>query len=81
MWNPLHTTPIPIKLKKGFALRAITRILSSFDLNLYTINEPVHEISNNVVCASNKASDQPARMRIRAVWSEPLLVAWVFYDC
>ena len=20
-------------------------------------------------------------LRIRAVWSEPLLVAWVFYDC
>ena len=35
------------------------------------INEPVHEISNNVVCATSK----------RAVWSEPLLVAWEFYDC
>ena len=23
-------------------------------------NEPVHEISNNVVCATSKASDQPA---------------------
>ena len=32
--------------------------------------EPVNEISNNVVCAT-----------IRAVWSEPLLDAWVFYDC
>ena len=27
------------------------------------INEPVHEISNNVVCATSKASDQPAHMR------------------
>ena len=27
------------------------------------IIEPVHEISNNVVCATNKASDQPANMR------------------
>ena len=26
-------------------------------------NEPVHEISNNVVCATSKASDQPAHMR------------------
>ena len=26
-------------------------------------NEPVHEISNNVVYATSKASDQPARMR------------------
>ena len=25
--------------------------------------EPVHEISNNVVCATSKASDQPTRMR------------------
>ena len=28
-----------------------------------TINEPVHEISNNVVCATSKASDQPAHTR------------------
>ena len=26
-------------------------------------NEPRHEISNNVVCATNKASDQPAHRR------------------
>ena len=26
-------------------------------------NEPPHEISNNVVCAINKASDQPAHTR------------------
>ena len=26
------------------------------------INEPVHEISNNVVFATSKASDQPAHM-------------------
>ena len=25
--------------------------------------EPVHEISNNVVCATSKPSDQPAHMR------------------
>ena len=24
--------------------------------------EPVHEVSNNVVCATGKGSDQPARM-------------------
>ena len=27
------------------------------------INEPVHEISNNVVCATSKAQDQPAHTR------------------
>ena len=26
-------------------------------------NEPEHLISNNVVCATSKASDQPAHMR------------------
>ena len=26
-------------------------------------NEPVHEISNNVVCATSKTSDQPAHTR------------------
>ena len=40
--------------------------------------EPRHEISNSLVCATSKGSDQPAH---RPVWSEPLLVAWVFYDC
>ena len=29
--------------------------------NIYI--EPVHEISNNVVCATSKASDQPAHTR------------------
>ena len=27
------------------------------------LNEPVHEISNNVVCATSKASDQPGHTR------------------
>ena len=33
--------------------------------------EPVHEISNNVVCATSNASDQPAHMSslIRAIAS------------
>ena len=34
--------------------------------------EPVHEISNNVVCVTSKGSDQPAHMRslIRAFASQ-----------
>ena len=32
-------------------------------INDYVIFEPVHEISNNVVCATSKASDQPAHTR------------------
>ena len=45
-------------------------ILTSVDLDepvqpikLKTPNESSHEISNNVVCATSKGSDQPARMR------------------
>ena len=29
----------------------------------FIIFEPVHEISNNVICATSKASDQTARVR------------------
>ena len=32
-------------------------------MNKVMIIEPVHEISNNVVCATSKASDQPAHTR------------------
>ena len=39
--------------------------------------EPWHEISNNVVCTTSKASDQPAHTR--SLITEPLLVAWVFW--
>ena len=35
-----------------------------FDLGITkNIFEPRHEISNNVVCATNKASDQPVHTR------------------
>ena len=44
----------------------------------FTIYEPRHEISNNVVCVTSKASDQPAHTRrlIRAFASR-----LIFYDC
>ena len=46
-------------------------LLRNFTLvKLKTIKfEPVHEISNNAVCVTSKASDQPAHMRglIRAI--------------
>ena len=32
-------------------------------ISLRIPNEPVHEISNKVVCATGKASDQPAHTR------------------
>ena len=34
--------------------------LSIVDIDIN--NEPVHEISNNVVCVTSKGSDQPAHM-------------------
>ena len=34
-----------------------------FQGNQRLIYEPVHEISNNLVCAISKASDQPAHTR------------------
>ena len=37
-----------------------------------TTNEPVHDISNNVVCATSKASDQPAH-----TFASPLSVLWL----
>ena len=49
-------------------LRQTCKVLKPF------LNELQHEISNNVVCATSIGSDQP-------VWSEPLLVAWIFYEC
>ena len=52
-------------------------------LNIYigsswSIYEPRHEIFNNVVCATSKASDQPAHMRslIRA-FAHRLNILWV----
>ena len=54
----------------------LTLTFDSKDISL--IYEPQHEISNNVVCATKKSQ---ISLRVRAVWSEPLLVAWIFYDC
>ena len=45
--------------------RMFVDILCHFQMDCfeYFINEPVHEISNNVVGATSKASDQPAHTR------------------
>ena len=39
-------------------------------------HEPWHEISNNVFVRPPKPQ---ISLRIRAVWSEPLLILWIFY--
>ena len=60
-----HYTIIGIRRKAD----QIYRIQTVKEIYFYQCNigqrlfEPVHEISNNVVCATSKASDQPAHMR------------------
>ena len=49
-------------LGSGVILDCIDSLYSPSSL-LPIIFEPVHKISNNVVCATSKASDQPAHMR------------------
>ena len=42
------------------------RLESGIDIDILPVKieyEPVHDISNNVVCATSKASDQPAHKR------------------
>ena len=47
-----------------YDVRISKRIVSTkHDGNSNVRNEPRHEITNNVVCATSKASDQPAHTR------------------
>ena len=40
--------------------------------------EPVHEISNNMVCATSKASDQPAHLRsLFLAFASRLNILWL----
>ena len=43
--------------------------IKKIEFDLIYVNEPVHEISNNVVCATSKASDQPAHTRTVILFS------------
>ena len=58
---------------QGVYFRSCNLFLST---SISCYNEPVHEISNNVVCVTNKASDQPAHTRslIRAFASRLIIV-------
>ena len=48
------------QLKLDFLGKVKALLFCNHEKSLY---EPVHEISNNVVCATSKASDQPAHTR------------------
>ena len=57
----------------AFARRTYHIVGNLMSWLILSFNEQWQVISNNVVCATSKGSDQPVHM---AVWSEPLLVAW-----
>ena len=62
----MQMTPSPTKcgnvnLNKLFT--GIGTTMDPFEMKSSNAFEPVHEISNNVVCATSKASDQPAHTR------------------
>ena len=42
---------------------ALNTQLDTIAITIMIVFEPVHEISNNLVCATSKASDQPAHTR------------------
>ena len=52
--------------------------ISAFFVTHFNKIEPVHEISNNMVCATSKGSDQPAHTRslIRA-FASLLSILWL----
>ena len=52
-WQFMCLLPLDCGIKKGSLI---------FLMCYFSINEPQHEISNNVICATSKASDQPALM-------------------
>ena len=48
----------------GFPLDVICwSVIYDCDIGVLKAYEPQHEFSNNVVCVTSKASDQPAHMR------------------
>ena len=64
-------------LKTKFNNYCYRELMAVIACSLHATRWAVALISNNVVCATSKVSDQPEH---RAVWSEPLLVAWIFFD-
>ena len=65
-------------------LVTLFNILYNWALSLQRciLYEPVHEISNNVVCATSKGSDQPAHTRslIRAFTSRLSILGLLSYS-
>ena len=58
-----HTTLLELSCRGsfilyGWLLRKSTSVFGSVNVIMVPINEPQHESSDNVVCATNKDSDQ-----------------------
>ena len=68
------------KKETSDATKNLQQTFQNFDAALKIRNKMSRDMRfyNNVVCGTSKASDQPAHMQ---VWSEPLLVPWIFYEC
>ena len=63
--------------KTGYFRLAKTCLTESYHINTARRNEPRHEISNNVVCVTSKASDQTAHIiasHLNILW---LLSYWL----
>ena len=55
-------------------------ILETWSTCIY-MYEPWLEISNKITMWYVWPAKRQISLRIHTVWSEPLLVAWIFYDC
>ena len=80
--SKIYTTRLAGYIKMGvFSETLVYMILCAglFKILCAGLFEPRHEISNNVVCGTSKASDQPAHMRslIRVF----AIVACIFFEC
>ena len=67
--NPLYSFYLLLNLTNELKLNVKTRgsaehlVILTDEFLITRTNITVHEISNNVVCATSKASDQPAHTR------------------
>ena len=70
--------PLPLTSADIISRRFVNDQARQYVFLLNMLNEPVHEISNNVVCATSKTSDQPEHTRslIRAFTSH-LSILWL----
>ena len=60
---PAPSTYLALKAMSEIPFKCCKSYLLTLELIKKTIIEPWHEISNNMVCATSKASDQPAHTR------------------